>query len=256
MIRALFYLGLWAAACGLCLTACSDLPTTPDTRPPTITITAPGNGSTATDTLVVQVNAQDDRGVARVVLLVDGLLDTVAVDETAPYRLVLSLVDLGSGTHTFKAAAIDSAGNSAETAPRSFTAVINPGLKFVSRLTVDGSARDVAIAGSYAFIAAWDGGIVAANITSKVLPVTLGRYDTDGIANGVYVDGTRLFVADGDEGLLVLDISNPDSLVELGHFRTAGMNAPISTMNPACFTPRSVPRWKSSNSDWTRPARS
>jgi hypothetical protein len=213
---------------GLALVGCDKLPAGPDTTPPTITIISPDDGTTATDTLVVIVSASDDRAIARVELFLDRHDEPVAVDSMGAdgrYRLVVSLVDVNAGAHILTAKATDPTGNSAETLDRVFTAAKTPGLRYVSRITLDGSARDIAVSLSYAYVAAWDGGIVILDVANKFVPVTLGRFDTDGIANGVHVSGDRLFVADGDEGVLALSIVDPAQPEELARYKTAGMNA-------------------------------
>jgi len=204
---------------------CDEVPLGPDTTPPTATITSPSAGSTATDTIVVQVNATDDRGVAVVELYFDAAPALAAMSTAAPYRLVASLADLGPGAHTFRIVVKDSAGNTASDGPVAFTAVVNPGLKYVGRLIVDGSARDVAASGGYAYVASWDGGVIGVDVSNPAVPVTLWRYDTPGSVNGVAIAGSRLFVADGVEGIVSLSILDPANPVELARLKPSGINA-------------------------------
>lgn len=207
------------------LAGCEELPTGPDITPPTVVLLSPAAGSTATDTIVVVVNASDDRGVAAVELFFNGAGTPAARAVTAPYRLVASLADIGGGGHTFNVRVADSAGNTATTGNISFTAVVNPGLKYVSRLTVDGSARDVDSSGNYAYVAAWDGGVIVVDVSNPMVPTTVLRYDTPGFTHGVTVAGSRLFAADGAEGIISFSIADPANPVELARLKPAGMDA-------------------------------
>lgn len=207
------------------LAGCNELPLGPDTTPPTVNIISPSAGSTATDTIVVQVTATDDRGVAVVELYFDGTGTLAARSVAPPYRLTATLTEIGAGVHTFSVVVKDSAGNTASAGPVSFTAVVNPGLRYASRLTVDGSARDVAAFGGYAYVAALDGGVIGVDIRNPVVPLTLWRYDTPGFTNGVTVAGSRLFAADGVEGLVSLSIADPANPVELARLKPSGIEA-------------------------------
>lgn len=84
-------------------------PTTADVTPPTATITSPGNSTTVSGTITVSSNATDNKGVASVKLLVDG----VAKDSilTAPYNFTWNAGSVANGTHTLTAVARDAAGN-------------------------------------------------------------------------------------------------------------------------------------------------
>jgi len=207
------------------LSGCEELPTGPDTTPPTLTLLSPIAGSTATDTIVVQVNASDDRGVAKVELYFDTLSTPFARATAAPYRLLGPLADIGGGGHTFQVVATDSSGNTASIGPIAFTAVVNPGLKFISRMLVDGSARDVDASGAYAYVAAWDGGVIVVDVSNPMVPVTALRYDTPGFTHGVTVAGSILFVADGVEGVISFSLSDPANPVELARLKLSGMDA-------------------------------
>jgi hypothetical protein len=236
MGKSIFVLAITGAFLALVVNGCEEFPTTPDTDPPTIVLVSPAPNSTATDTLVVVVTASDDRGVARVELYVNGNLTTpVAIDSTSPYRLVASLADLSAGGHTFRAMAVDSAGNADTTDQVMFTAAINPGLKYLSKLVLDGSARDVAVDGSdYAYVASEDGGVNVVDVSNPFVPEFISRFNTNGFTHGVAVTtGNRLLVADGVEGLRVLSFANPDTLVEIGRLTPTGIDAKEVTANVA-----------------------
>jgi hypothetical protein len=224
-VKMLRTLSIGLGLLALTLAGCNELPTGPDITPPTISLTSPVTGSSATDSIVVQVTATDDHGIATVELFFDTLSAPAARLTASPFRLVGALADLGSGSHTFRVVATDSTGNSASVGPIAFTATVTPGLRFLGRLLVDGSARDVDASGAYAYVAAWDGGVIVIDISNPLLPATVTRYDTPGSANGVTLTGTRLLVADGVEGIVSLSVVDPANPVELARLKPSGMEA-------------------------------
>jgi len=82
---------------------------TADTTPPTVSLTAPSNGATVSDTITVSATASDNVGVDHVTFQVDG--STIATDSTSPYQTSLDTTILSDGSHTIKAIAYDAAGN-------------------------------------------------------------------------------------------------------------------------------------------------
>jgi hypothetical protein len=219
-------LGVTLGIALLALGGCNEVPLGPDTTPPTVNLISPSAGSTATDTIVVQVSAADNRGVVRVELYFDGTGTPAARRDAPPYVMTATLADIGSGGHTFRVVVADSAGNTATTGNVAFTAVVNPGLRFISRTLVDGSARDVDAVGGYAYVAAWDGGVVVVDVSNPLVLASVARFDTPGSTNGVTLAGsTRLLIADGVEGIRSLSISDPANPVELARLKPGGMEA-------------------------------
>jgi NADPH-dependent 7-cyano-7-deazaguanine reductase QueF-like protein len=95
-----------------------------DTTPPTVSITAPANGSTDSGTITVTANASDNVAVASVQFRVDG--NNVGAPVTfAPYTYSLNTTTLANGSHTLTAVAKDTSGNTATSAAVSIT-VNNP----------------------------------------------------------------------------------------------------------------------------------
>jgi Bacterial Ig domain/IPT/TIG domain/Purple acid Phosphatase, N-terminal domain/Immunoglobulin I-set domain len=81
-----------------------------DTTPPTISITAPGNGATVSGTVTVSANATDNVGVTGVQFFLDGAnlgLQLVS----APYSVSWDSTSTTNGVHTLTAQARDAAGN-------------------------------------------------------------------------------------------------------------------------------------------------
>ena len=65
-------------------------------------------------------------------------------------------------------------------------------------------ARGVAVAGSYAYVADFWGGLRVIDVSNPAAPFEVGSYDTPGWARGVAVAGSYVYVADGAAGLEVL----------------------------------------------------
>lgn len=80
-----------------------------DEIPPTVSITAPANGSTVAGLVTISAAASDNVGVTKVDLLVDGVV--VASDASAPYGATWDASSAAAGTHTVAAVAHDAAGN-------------------------------------------------------------------------------------------------------------------------------------------------
>ena len=59
---------------------------------------------------------------------------------------------------------------------------------------------DVAVAGSYAYVADWFGGLRVINVANPAAPIEVGFYDTPGNASGVAVAGSYAYVADSEAG--------------------------------------------------------
>ena len=85
------------------------VPPAGDTTAPTAQITSPSSGATVSGTTNVAVTASDNVSVARVELLLDGVV--AATDSAAPYQFAWDTTGATNGTHTLQARAVDSAGN-------------------------------------------------------------------------------------------------------------------------------------------------
>jgi hypothetical protein len=100
----------------------------------------------------------------------------------------------------------------------------------IGRVAMPGMVNDIALSGSYAFVANDDAGLQVVDLSTPSTPKLVGYYDTSGVASGVAVSGTNVFVADGDGGLLVFDISTPKSPVLLSA-KTVGGSAQNVAVN-------------------------
>ncbi len=82
---------------------------TPDTTPPTTSITAPANGATVSGTTTVSASASDNVGVTRVEFYLDGALKST--DTTSPYSWSWDTTTATNASHTLVSKAYDAAGN-------------------------------------------------------------------------------------------------------------------------------------------------
>ncbi len=79
-------------------------------------------------------------------------------------------------------------------------------------------AKDVFVAGGYAYVADGYSGLSIVDISDPASPVSAGNYDTPGYAEGVFVSGNYAYVADGGEGLRIVDISDPANPIEVSYY--------------------------------------
>ncbi|RKH64057.1 extracellular catalytic domain type 1 short-chain-length polyhydroxyalkanoate depolymerase [Corallococcus llansteffanensis] len=82
-----------------------------DSVAPTVSLTAPGNGSTVSGAVQVTATASDNVGVARVEFFIDNAL--AGTDPASPYAYTWNSATATNGTHVLVARAYDAAGNTA-----------------------------------------------------------------------------------------------------------------------------------------------
>ncbi|NOK32463.1 Ig-like domain-containing protein [Corallococcus exercitus] len=123
-----------------------------DFTAPTATVTAPVAGATVRGSVVISVDASDNRGVTQVEFMVDGKF--VATDTTAPYTFTWNSALAANGSHTVFARAWDAAYNLTSSATVSFTVdndTVAPAVSFTSpvegavlqgTVTLEASASD------------------------------------------------------------------------------------------------------------------
>jgi uncharacterized protein YkwD len=83
----------------------------PDTTPPTVSITAPAQGSDVRGSVTVTATANDNRGIAHVDLYVNGAF--VAKDNGSPYAIVWDSSTAPNGSCTLEVRAYDTSNNQA-----------------------------------------------------------------------------------------------------------------------------------------------
>ncbi|PKN03404.1 hypothetical protein CVU75_02395 [Candidatus Dependentiae bacterium HGW-Dependentiae-1] len=79
---------------------------------PSVSITSPADGAAVSGTVTISANASDDKGVTKVSFYIDN--NFVAEDTTAPYSYSWNLANYTNGTHSVKAVATDTIGQTAE----------------------------------------------------------------------------------------------------------------------------------------------
>lgn len=94
-----------------------------DQTPPTVSITAPTNGSTVWGKIKITGTASDAVGVTSVTLRVDDTF--VAADDNAPYSFDLDTTAYTNGTHTIVLRAFDAADNMGQSQPVTITVNTN-----------------------------------------------------------------------------------------------------------------------------------
>jgi serine protease len=121
---------------------------TPDTTPPTTSITAPAAGSTVSGTVTVTATATDNVGVTKIELYVDGTL--LASGTASPFSASWNTTGAANGTHSLTSKAYDAAANVGTSSAVSVTVrngavtnpVVNPGFETgtLSGWTASGTA--------------------------------------------------------------------------------------------------------------------
>ncbi len=117
---------------------------------------------------------------------------------------------------------------------------------FVPGAVVDGvneaPAKDVAVVGSLAFVAAGRAGVVAVDVGDAASPRAVGQctdaHALDHYVNGVKVDDGRLVVAAGEAGVDVVE--DPLATCGDGFAASVDVSPPLPVVDAAC---RPVPPW-------------
>lgn len=156
-----------------------------DTTPPTVSITSPTNGTSFTKgaSLPILVNASDNIGVDKVELLVNGSLNTTITH--SPFNHTLDTSNWATGTHTVRARAYDTAGNSTLSTQVSITITSTP---------TDATPPTVSVTAP-----------TAGQTVSGTFSVSATASDTSGIS-GVS------FHLDGNSTAFAIDTSSPYSI--------------------------------------------
>ena len=92
----------------------------------------------------------------------------------------------------------------------------------VGGVALGDNSEDIAIVGSYAYVAADLVGLKIVDVSDPTSPTIVGSLDTPGNALAIEVAGNFAYVADNASGLLVIDISNPAFPSLTGSVNTPG----------------------------------
>jgi len=88
-----------------------------------------------------------------------------------------------------------------------------------------GGAEGLVISGNYAFVAAYDAGLSAVDVSAPGSPVFLDSCHTPGDASGLVISGSYAFVADYSAGFSVVDIGTPANMQLVANVHRAGDQA-------------------------------
>jgi len=152
-----------------------------DNQPPTVSISAPLDGSTATGVIPVDVVASDNVGVTRVELRVNG--SVVAIDSTPPFGFSWDSTGIPNGMSKLVAYAFDAAGNA--TASSEIAVNVSNG---ATGTVKDTTPPVVSIVSPVA-------GIVTGSVT-----ISTNASDNNGVAGisqALYIDGARVATGTG-----------------------------------------------------------
>jgi Big-like domain-containing protein len=139
----------------------------PDTTPPTVSLSSPANGATVSGTITVTANASDNVGVAGVQFFLDSLDNPLGPEDTsAPYQVSWNTAAVSNGQHVIAAVARDTAGNRTTSAAVSVT-VSNGGGGGTTRFEESSPAVSANPAGAWvvrgAEVAAFSGGVAGSS---------------------------------------------------------------------------------------------
>jgi hypothetical protein len=100
------------------------------------------------------------------------------------------------------------------------------GIQEIGYCNTPGSAYDVAVQGTYAYVADGNSGLRIFNISNPTAPYEVGFLDPSewGWSNGIDVSGDFVYLVEAG-GLHMIDISDPSAPVETGSFRISGSAA-------------------------------
>jgi hypothetical protein len=127
----------------------------PDTTPPSVTVTAPSDGTTVSGMISVNVNASDNVGVTKVEWYVDGFL--AGSTATLPASFSWKTTGATNGTHTVQAKAYDAAGNVGVSSL--VTVTVQNALKAppASQITSPNAGTTISTRNTKVYVAATDG---------------------------------------------------------------------------------------------------
>ncbi|MHB9050032.1 MAG: Ig-like domain-containing protein, partial [Pirellulales bacterium] len=213
----------------LAVTVDSTIPSMPDL------LAVSDSGISHSDRITNLDNSQPDKVLqfrvgntspgATVTVYADGIAIGSAVAAGATTTVTTNgSLDLADGTYAItarqtlpgRAETVDSAAISVtiDTAASSLLSPVRLG-----GYDTSGSAWDVFVAGTVAYVADGPSGLAILDVSNPNAPVWLGGYS--GTARGVVVSGTLAYVADAGAGLQVLDVSNPAAPVKLNGSNTS-----------------------------------
>jgi Bacterial Ig domain len=204
-------------------TAVITVASAPDTTLPTVAITAPADGATVSGVVTIAANAMDDRGIARVDFLVDGV--SVGSSTTAPYAVSWNTAAaLAPAGHVLTARATDTSGNVGTSADVTVT-VTNAADTLAPVVAITSPEDGAEVRGRFNFIAAATDDVGVARVVlsmdgAELATLTSAPYafsiDADAIALGDHTLTARAFDAAGSEASATIRVVHPPRETVLG----------------------------------------
>jgi hypothetical protein len=155
----------------------STAPPVGDSAPPSVSLTSPGNGATASGTLTLTAVASDNVGVAGVWFTVDNT--TVGSEDTAaPYQASWNSTTVGNGTHTVRAHARDAAGNVATSGTISITVSNTAADSTAPTVALSAPANNATVSGTVTVSATASDNAGVTSVQFQLNGVNLGSADT------------------------------------------------------------------------------
>lgn len=90
------------------------------------------------------------------------------------------------------------------------------------RLPTTGSVNSIEISGGYAYITAYQSGLLVADISEPSSPSIVGSCPTSDYSNDVAVAGSYAYVSDWNNGLKIIDIADPAHPTQVGQYTISG----------------------------------
>jgi len=150
----------------------------PDTTPPAVGITAPGNGTTVSGTVSVTASASDNVGVAGVQFRLDGA-NLGAEDTASPYAVSWNTTTAANGSHSLTATARDAAGNRTTSATVTVTVSNAPPPDTTPpAVSITAPANGATVSGSISVTASASDNVGVAGVQFKLDGANLGAEDT------------------------------------------------------------------------------
>ena len=172
-----------------------------DNTPPLVSITAPAGNQVISATFSISASASDNSGVASVQFLVDGA--SVGIAMTSPYAVALQTTMFTNSTHQLTAIATDKVGNSATSAPVTFT-ISNVATGPTNSLIGYWSFDSAYVSGTTLFDQSGFGGNATAVSTTSVVGIVGQALQFNGSSSYVQVPSslsTQLYDLEGDLSL-------------------------------------------------------
>ncbi len=224
-------------------TVAVNVPTPPDTTPPTVGITAPTAGANLLGFVAITAAASDNVTITSVEFRADGVL--VGSDNIAPYTRVWDTSTVAIGSHTLTARALDAAGNAATSTVA--VNVVTPPDTTAPVVAITAPTAGSVVSGSVALSASASDNVAVSRVEFRADGVLVGTdttapytstWDASAAAVGSHILTARVVDTAGNATTTTVTVNVP---------------APPDTTAPAPVAAISVARTGSATLYWTNP---